>query len=47
MVGAVRPASGITTTITGIRIRMSARTYAKTIKTIAGRASWQKKTFKI
>lgn len=43
MVGAVLPASGITTTITGIRIRMSARTYANII-TVAGRASRQKIT---
>ncbi len=45
MVEAVRPGSGITTTIIGIRIRMSALTYAEN-NTIAGRASRQKITKK-
>jgi hypothetical protein len=35
MVGAARPAFSLTTPITGIRIRMSARTYANDI-TVAG-----------
>jgi hypothetical protein len=43
MIWAVRPGFGITTTIIGIRIRMSALTSAE-FKIIAGPASWQKIT---
>ncbi len=44
MVEWLRPGSSITTTIIGIRIRMSALTYAEVLETVADLASWQKNT---